>query len=291
MHCNTLRAAESLLKCERMMIFEDSEYEVHAIRYGRHSDRKVSDNFIPPFAGSPDLHNSSMPMDFFVWIVRNEARTIVVDTGFGPAAAAARERELVFPVEQGLAALGVRAEDVRDVILTHMHWDHAGNNDLFPHARFHLQAGEMQFCTGPCMCHKALRVPYSAADVAAMVRHVYAGRVQFHEGEAEIAPGISVHLVGGHSRGLQIVRVKTRRGWVVLASDASHYYANLEQGRPFPLVDNVAAMLDGFNTISRLASSPKHYVPGHDPLVLERYEPSISPSLPHIVRLDIDPNG
>ncbi len=89
--------------------------------------------------------------------------------------------------------------------------------------------------------------------------------------------------------GLQAVRVWTRRGWVVLASDASHFYANMEQGRPFPIIYNLGDMLEGYRTLERLASSHRHIVPGHDPLVLERY-PAAKPGLEGIaVRLDAEP--
>ena len=101
---------------------------------------------------------------------------------------------------------------------------------------------------------------------------------------------MTVHLVGGHTRGLQVVRVKTRRGSVVLASDASHYYANLEGDRPFPIVVDVQEMLEGFALVRSLASTSGHVIPGHDPLVLERY-PSSLPNLPHIARLDAPPAG
>jgi glyoxylase-like metal-dependent hydrolase (beta-lactamase superfamily II) len=175
------------------------------------------------------------------------------------------------------------------VIISHMHYDHAGNHDRFPNATFHLQDREMGFCTGRCMCHPLLRRSFEASDVAAMIRRLFEGRVQFHDGAGEIAPGISVHHVGGHTAGLQVARVKTARGWVVLASDASHFYANFEQMRAYPTVLNVAEMLEGFTTVKRLASSPRHVIPGHDPLVLQRYPPP-KPGLDGIaVRLDVDP--
>jgi glyoxylase-like metal-dependent hydrolase (beta-lactamase superfamily II) len=103
------------------------------------------------------------------------------------------------------------------------------------------------------------------------VRWVFEGRVVFCASEEQKAPGLSVHHIGGHTMGLQVVRVRTRRGWVVLASDASHYYANIESGRPFPIVSNVIEMLDGYDRIRRLASSTAHIIPGHDPLVMARY--------------------
>lgn len=140
------------------------------------------------------------------------------------------------------------------------------------------------------MCHAALRKPYDAGDVAALVRRVHQGHVQFHDGPARIAPGIDVHLVGGHTRGLQIVTVQTRRGPLVLASDAVHYYANAELEHPFPLVHDAQAMLDGFRTVKRLAPGPQHIVAGHDPAVLRRFPPALGGgAMPGIVRLDGDP--
>ena len=154
----------------------------------------------------------------------------------------------------GLKAIGVEPGDVRDVILSHMHYDHCGNYDLFPHARYHLQDIEMAYATGRCMCHAGLRAPFEEDDVVAMVRKLFAGRVVFHDGVDELAPGLSVHHVGGHSKGLQVVRVWTQRGWMVLASDASHFYANMEEGRAFPIMHSHEDTLAGYDTMRKLAS-------------------------------------
>jgi hypothetical protein len=178
------------------------EYEVHAVRYGRHDRRRLSENFMPPLPEPVDLHDAPMPIDFYVWVLIGGGRTIVVDTGFDCSAAARRDRELVLPVEDGLKALGVQPDAVEDVVITHMHWDHAGNHDLFPRARYHVQDREMSFCTGRCMCHPFVRQPFAVEDVTAMVRRVYAGNVRFHDGTGEVAEGVTVHLAGGHSRGL-----------------------------------------------------------------------------------------
>jgi hypothetical protein len=82
--------------------------------------------------------------------------------------------------------------------------------------------------------------------------------------------------------------VRTKRGWVVVASDATHYYGNFEDGRPFPVVYDVGETLEGYNEMRKLASSISHIVPGHDPLVLQRY-PSQPGGPADIVRLDIEP--
>lgn len=258
-----------------------SEYEIHAIKYAA-MDRNRSDNFL-----GHDPHDGPMPMDFFVWLVRGEAGTFVIDTGFDAPTAARRNRKVWRPVAEGLKAAGVDPATVRDVVITHMHYDHCGNHDLFPQAKYHLQTREMAYATGPCMCHHALNHTFEVADVQTMVKRVFEGRVCFHDGAREIAPGLSVHWVGGHSSGLQVVRVRTRRGWVVLASDASHYYDNFERAAPFPVVVDVTEMLNGYDTMQALASSPAHIVPGHDPLVLRRYPASGFGD--GIVRLDADP--
>src|SRR5262249_3051082 len=118
---------------------------------------------------------------------------------------------------------------------------------------------------------------------------LFAGRVQFHDGTSEVAPGITAHHVGGHTAGLQVVRGKTERGGGVLAADAAHFYANFEHIRAYPTVYNVGDMLEGFVTVKRLATSPGHVIPGHDRLVLRRY-PAPRPELEGIaVRLDVEP--
>lgn len=146
----------------------------------------------------------------------------------------------------------------------------------------------MAYCTGRCMCHHALSHPFEPEDVKSMVGRLFEGRVQFHDGASEIAPGLSVHWVGGHTNGLQIVRVRTQRGWVVLASDASHFYANMQEHRPFPVVYNVGDMLEGYEAAHRLASSPNHVIPGHDPAVLTRYPSHDRETQGWIVRLDAE---
>lgn len=256
------------------------QYELYAVKYAHHA-RRASENFI---GGDP--HDGPMPLDYFVWLVRGGGREIVVDTGFSAAMAAKRQRQHLRCPTEGLRLLGTDPKAVKDVVITHLHYDHVGNFDLFPAATLHLQDLEMNYATGRHMGHPVFQGAYEVEDVVGMVRRVYAGRVRFHDGDGEIAPGVSVHLIGGHTMGLQVVRVNTRRGWVVLASDASHFYANMEQARPFPIVFSVADMVEGYRRLRELADSPAHIIPGHDPLVLERY-PAPEAALKGVVaRLD-----
>lgn len=241
-------------------------YEILAIKYAEHAARRRYESFI-----AADDHDGPHPIDYFVWVIRNAQRTILVDTGFDAAEGAKRGRRVTRAPVEALAMLGIDAGAINDLIVTHLHYDHAGTLGSFPAARFHLQEAEMAYATGPCMCHNHLRYPFTADHVCEMVRHVYSGRVAFHAGDAEVAPGVTVHKIGGHSRGLQCVRVMTATGPVVLASDSSHYYENFENGKVFPITVDIADVLAGYHRLRALAASPRHVVPGHDPLVLQRY--------------------
>ena len=263
----------------------DDIYEVYAIKYAE-VERGASGNFL---GGDP--HDGPMPLYYYVWAIVGVQRTIIVDTGFDERGAQVRGRTISTPVAEGIKALGIDPASVNDVIITHMHYDHAGNNDLFPAARYHLQDSEMAMSTGRCMCHQVLRMPYELDDVLEMVKRVYDQRVEFHDGDDELFPGITLHHVGGHARGLQTVRVKTKRGYVMLASDATHHYAHIGQDRVFPIVDSVSAVLEGYKTVRRLATSNRHIIPGHDPLVASIY-PAAKPGLEDfIIRLDVEPSS
>ena len=141
-----------------------AEYEIFAIRYAWR-DAKRSDHFI---GGDP--HDGPMPMDYFTWVIRGEGRTIVVDTGFTAEVSAKRGRtHLRCPIET-LPELGIDPDSVEDVVLTHLHYDHVGNWDRFPKARFHLQDKEMQFATGRHMCKDPFRHAYEVEDVVAHLK-------------------------------------------------------------------------------------------------------------------------
>ena len=273
-----MRHAERLAELE--------PFEIIAIKYAHLGNRHPGENFI-----LADPHEFASDLDYFVWVVRRSDCSYLIDTGFAQEAATRRRRDLLLNPADALQLIGTDASQVTEVILTHLHYDHAGNLDRFPNARFHLQDRDMSYATGRCMCHQTLRAPFDLADILMMVRHVFTDRAVFHDGDAELAPGLTLHRVGGHSAGLQIARVWTRRGWVVLASDASHLYANFQQRRPFPVVYSIAEMLEGYNTLYRLADSPDHIVPGHDPLVMQYY-PAASPDLEGIaVRFNLDPRS
>lgn len=258
------------------------QYEILALRYGIFDGRFQYQNFI-----IPDDHSAPDPLDFFIFALRGNGRTIVMDTGFNPASAKRRGRELLCTPAEALLNAGIDPAEVKDVILTHMHWDHAGGMEYFPKATFHIQAQEMSYCTGGCMCEPFLRRPYDVEDVQTVIGALYSDRLKVYDGTVEVAPGITLHLIGGHSGGIQAVRVPTARGWVMMAGDASHFWRNIRNRNPFPVVVDVQRMLKGYDIINRLADGPDHVIPGHDPLILKKFPPLNGN--PEIVQLHLPP--
>jgi glyoxylase-like metal-dependent hydrolase (beta-lactamase superfamily II) len=245
---------------------ETERYEVFALRYARITDRRIHENFV-----RRDMHDGPMPLDFYVWIARSPQRMVLIDTGFGRRAATERGRPLDIDPVEALRRIGVEPETLTDVILTHLHYDHAGNISRFPKARIHVQDTEVEFATGRCMCHAAMRYPYDVEDVIDMVRCTFEGRARFHRGVAYPLPGISVHPLPGHTRGMQGVRIDTARGPILLASDCSHYYANFLRDAPFVISVDVAQTLESYERMFALVESVEHIIPGHDPRIAELF--------------------
>jgi glyoxylase-like metal-dependent hydrolase (beta-lactamase superfamily II) len=244
---------------------EVPSFEVYAVKYATREARSGEH-----FYGH-DPHDAPMPMDYFVWAAVSPEHTVVVDTGFTAEVAAKRGREHLRCPTKVLGGLGVDCTRVPYVILTHLHYDHVGNLEKFPAATFVLQEEEMAFWTGRYAGREHFRGIVEVEDVVYLVRKNFEGRVRCVNGDEEIVPGIEVYRTGGHSAGLQVVRVRTGRGNVVLASDATHFYANIEEDRPYSIVTDLARMYGAFDLVRSLADSPARVVPGHDPLVMERY--------------------
>lgn len=263
----------------------DEPYELFAIRYAHNVGKRSS-----VFLGG-DPHDGPMPMDYFVWLAVGNGRTILIDTGFKKAVADRRGRQWLRCPSEAIELCGVGADQVTDVVITHLHFDHAGNLDKFPNATAHFQDRELRFATSRHMTvrHASFGSSFEADDVAEVVRSIFAARAGFHDGDGVVTPGIALYLVRGHTPGTQVVGVWTRRGWVLLVSDASHYYANINEGRPFFIYDDLGDVFEAYRRIRRLSPTPDHIVPGHDPLVMEQY-PAPNPKADGIaVRLDVAP--
>jgi glyoxylase-like metal-dependent hydrolase (beta-lactamase superfamily II) len=252
-----------------MTVAMGPRYEIVAVRYGRAQSRK-SELFYRFGAYGED--DAPQAMDFFFYVLRDGARTVLVDCGFDPAKAAARGRDCLIAPREALARLGVRPADVAQLLVTHLHWDHVGNLDQFGDTMLIVPQAELDFWSAPV----ARNVQFwshvdddGIGDVLAAQRE---GRVVATGDDGVVVPGIRAITVGGHSAGQQVLVVETARGPVVLASDAAHLYEELELARPFSVAVDLKAMCEAYALLDRLrVDDGALVVPGHDPEVATRF--------------------
>jgi glyoxylase-like metal-dependent hydrolase (beta-lactamase superfamily II) len=248
----------------------DDEFRVYAIRYARRDGRRGQH-----FHGYDARWDEPHPTAYYVWLAVSANHTVLVDAGIHPdRAAGVAGLEYLASPSQTLAEMGVAAESVDHVVLTHLHYDHTGTAREFEAARYVLQRSELDYWTGPWAERIAReRWLVSESDLAHLRTAQKEGRVRLVDGDASVVPGLSVHLVGGHTAGMQVVRVRTAQGHVVLASDASHFYENIEDDRPFAILHSMTGMYGAFDRIKELSGGPHLVVAGHDPEVLDRFPP------------------
>lgn len=238
------------------------EYQVTIVKYGTRQTVR-SDVFLNyHLYGEPD---GPIGMDYFFWVVRNSFRTIVVDTGFSAAGGARRKRTTLIEPAAAFDALGVDRAAGPTVVVTHAHYDHIGNLDLFPASPLIVARAEYAFWTGPLAGRTLLHHSVEDDEIGLLKR------ARLFEDEIEVAPGVRAIRIGGHTPGQSIVTVKTGEGLVVLASDAVHYYEEYERSMPFTQVADLVGMYAGFE---RIRDMPKaHLVSGHDPATLGMFTP------------------
>jgi glyoxylase-like metal-dependent hydrolase (beta-lactamase superfamily II) len=247
----------------------DEEYVVSVATYGRRSTVR-SDVFLNHHVyGEPD---GPIGMDYFVWVARSDRRTVVVDTGFSRHGGESRGRGLLVEVPELYARLGVDPGAAPEVVLTHAHFDHVGNLGLFAQSRVHVAAREVQFWTGPHRRKPLFHHSVEEDELDHLAEVVASGRAHLTAGRTWVAPGVEMIEVGGHTPGMSMVRVRTAVGWVLLTSDAVHYYEEYERAMPFTSVADIVGMYDAFDTIRAMvdAGEVQHIVAGHDPGTLAR---------------------
>jgi glyoxylase-like metal-dependent hydrolase (beta-lactamase superfamily II) len=254
-------------------------YEVFAIRYAS----------IPDFPVNALIANADprpkLSLAMTVWLIRGNGHNILVDSGFyRPQFFKQFKIESFIKPSEAVGQPGIMPagqpaltpEDITDVVITHMHWDHADGMDLFPRARIWLQKDEYTYYTGEAWQSPRTHGGIDPDDVLAAVKLNLAGRVTLVNGDAQqILPGITCYIGGKHTFQSQYVGVNTKAGTVILASDNMYLYENLEKHVPIAQTLDAASNLRAQDRMKELAASPRLIVPGHDPAVFEKF-PKVS---------------
>ena len=243
--------------------------DVLAVKYGHRVTSRAESYLNFHLYGEPD---ADLGIDYFFWVIRDD-RVVLVDTGFTPEAGDRRRRAHYSTPAQALPSLGISPDEVGAVVITHAHWDHIGNVRQFPHAELIMTEAEYAFWTSP-LAARAQFAAHSEPEEIALLRQARAeGRLTLFTGQHSVAAGIELTEVGGHTPGQLIASVATDDGGtVVLASDALHFYEEVERDRPFSVLADLPAMYRAYDTLAQLASEPRtRLVAGHDPLVRARF--------------------
>jgi glyoxylase-like metal-dependent hydrolase (beta-lactamase superfamily II) len=247
---------------------EKPVYEVYAISYGVISDFPVS----ALVAGAEE--SRKMDIQMMVWLLKGPGgRNILVDSGFyrDKFFKQWKIKDFVKPSE-AVARFGLKPEEITDIIITHMHWDHADGFDLFPKARVWIQKDEYVYYTGEAWQSKSAHGGIDPEDVIGLVKLNLEGHVKLINGDdQEPMIGVRCYTGGRHTYASQFVSVNTKAGVVVVASDNLYLYENLEQHAPIAQTLDAASNLKAQERMKQLASDPRLIVPGHDPLVFTRF--------------------
>ncbi len=246
------------------------EYEVIAVRYGTLISRRSALYFDWEAYGEPDAEER---LDYFFYVLRHGGDTIVLDTGFHPDEGRRRGRTCLIHPRDALIELGIDPGEVSRVIVSHLHYDHIGNLDLFPRARVHVPERELSFWTSDIARQTQFAQHIEPAAISRLVGLEHENRIDRYDGTAHLAPGLRAITVGGHSPGQQVFVVETAGDPVVLASDAAHFYEELDYDRPLGIVVNLVEMYRAYEMLRNLGQDLNAVVvPGHDPRVTERFE-------------------
>jgi glyoxylase-like metal-dependent hydrolase (beta-lactamase superfamily II) len=248
----------------------DPARQVLAVKYGYRVTTRAESYLNFHLYGEPD---ADLDIDYYFWVIRDGRGVFLVDTGFAPEVGDRRRRAHYTTPAEVLPELGIAPEEVTAVVITHAHWDHTGNVRQFPGAQLVMTEAEYAFWTSPMAARTHFAAHCEPEEIAHLRRARQEDRLTLFTGQCALAPGIELTEVGGHTPGQLIASVTTPDGGTaVLASDALHFYEEVERDRPFAILADLPAMYRAYDTLAQLATQPNtRLVAGHDPLVRTRF--------------------
>lgn len=252
-------------------------YDPYAIRYATVPGFRVSGLI----AGADTARKMDIAMT--VWLLKgSDGRNVLVDAGFHRDDFVRRWKPTDFmPPSDAVAKAGVAADQITDVIISHVHWDHLDGIDLFPKARVWIQRDEFTHHLDSAGVVKDRAI--DAGDAKLLAQIAREGRLMLVDGDdKEILPGIRVYTGGKHTYQSQFVTAQTSNGTLVLASDNMYLYENMAMHRPIAQTLDSASNLATQARMAKLASDPRLIVPGHDPDVFTRF-PKPGNGVAHLV--------
>lgn len=254
-----------------------AEYEIYAIKYAG------------PFTSSGAFlmwlkdWEKVEKRNYYIWCIKGAGETIVVDAGVSPELAEEKTLAGYISPAEALSRIDVKAEDVRHVILTHLHWDHTSGVSLFPQATFFVQESEYRFWfSNPIANRPPFRRMSDEAAKAYLSSLEGTDRLRLLKGDEQILPGIECLLAPGHSVGLQAVAVNTAKGIAVLGSDCAHIFRNYREDWPSALIVDLVGWMKTYEKLRAKASSIDLLFPGHDPIMAENY-PQVAEGVTRLV--------
>jgi len=248
------------------------DYEILSVRYGTIAD-------FPLRGLLPDAPaEERIDVALAVWVIRNDDRVVLFDTGFFREQWFERfdVRDFVRP-DDALSSIGVGPGDVTDIVLSHAHWDHMGGLELFPNATAWIQADGFTYYTGAAWQPDGISGGIDPADVLHLVKRNTDGLVRLIDGDGvEFLPGITALTGARHTYASQYLMVGSEDPYV-LASDNAYLYRNLTEGRAGATFapEDREGNLSAIRRMIELAGDVSRVVPGHDAEQFRRF-PSVA---------------
>jgi glyoxylase-like metal-dependent hydrolase (beta-lactamase superfamily II) len=252
-------------------------YEIYAVKYAGPFTRPA-----PMMHWFQDM-DKSIRINYYVFVIRGGGKTIVVDCGCSPTLASQYDLVSYVKPSEVLERIDVVAEEVKYLVVSHIHFDHISGIEMFPRATIFVQEKEFNFWMNDPIARRApfLHVTDPVAN-RYLAKLKGTERLRLIEGDEEVLPGIKLLLCPGHTIGLQAVAVNTEKGIAIVGSDAAHIFSSYRTDIPSAIITDMVAWMKSYDKIRASASSIDLIFPGHDIALIDNY-PKVAEDVSRLV--------